>query len=450
MKYIKLFENFDAEQEMSDILGYDVKLFHKVNNLLFLSPEELQQWFYNEMGKEEPRWDLIKALQSQHSIKFDYKDLHWAAEYSNIGLAKYWLDRGIDKDARNRYLSTPLHFAASNNSEAVAKLLIDAGADKNAKDDDLYTPLHWAASYGNNSEAVAKLLIDAGADKNAQNKYLRTPLHYAARDNRESVAKLLIDAGADKEIKDEFRLTPWDYATDELRQSLPELNPDAKQFESENFDAEQEMSGILGYDVKLFHQVNKLLFLSPEELQKWFYKEMEKEEPRWDLIKILQSQYGIEFDYKDLHWAIWNNKVGLAKYWLDKGADKDARNRYLRTPLHIASIRNREAIAKLLIDAGADKEAREEWLLTPLHLAAINNRKAIAKLLIDAGADKEARDKYLLTPLHYSARSNSKAVAKILIDAGADKGSKDNEDQTPWNLASSELRQSLPELKPNK
>jgi ankyrin repeat protein len=52
--------------------------------------------------------------------------------------------------------------------------------------------------------------------------------------------------------------------------------------------------------------------------------------------------------------------------------------------------------------------------------------------------------------LHYSARSNSKAVAKILIDAGADKGSKDNEDQTPWNLASSELRQSLPELKPNK
>jgi ankyrin repeat protein len=443
-------ENFDAEQEMSGILGYDVKLFHKVNNLLFLSPEELQQWFYNEMGKEEPRWDLIKALQSQHSIKFDYKDLHWAAEYSNIGLAKYWLDRGIDKDARNRYLSTPLHFAASNNSEAVAKLLIDAGADKNAKDDDLYTPLHWAASYGNNSEAVAKLLIDAGADKNAQNKYLRTPLHYAARDNRESVAKLLIDAGADKEIKDEFRLTPWDYATDELRQSLPELNPDAKQFESENFDAEQEMSGILGYDVKLFHQVNKLLFLSPEELQKWFYKEMEKEEPRWDLIKILQSQYGIEFDYKDLHWAIWNNKVGLAKYWLDKGADKDARNRYLRTPLHIASIRNREAIAKLLIDAGADKEAREEWLLTPLHLAAINNRKAIAKLLIDAGADKEARDKYLLTPLHYSARSNSKAVAKILIDAGADKGSKDNEDQTPWNLASSELRQSLPELKPNK
>ncbi|MEY3310820.1 MAG: hypothetical protein RL348_138, partial [Bacteroidota bacterium] len=52
MKYIKLFENFDAEREMSGILGYDVKLFHQVNKLLFLSPEELQKWFEEEMGKE--------------------------------------------------------------------------------------------------------------------------------------------------------------------------------------------------------------------------------------------------------------------------------------------------------------------------------------------------------------------------------------------------------------
>jgi ankyrin repeat protein len=284
-------ETFDAEREMSGILGYDVKLFHQVNKLIFLSPKELQQWFEEEIDKEQPNWDLIKILESQHGIEFDYKDLHWTAQNDSVGLAKYWIDKGVDMDAKDKYywtplsiaarenseevakllidagadkeakdedLRTPLHYAASKNSEAVAKLLIDAGADKEAKNRDLHTPLHFAAIY--DSEAVAKHLIDAGVDKEARNKYLSTPLHLAANYDRISVAKLLLDAGLDRGAKNEHNLTPWDLASSEIRQSLPELNPDFKQFESENFNAEQEMSDILGYDVKLFNQVSKLLF----------------------------------------------------------------------------------------------------------------------------------------------------------------------------------------------
>jgi len=448
MKYIKLFENFDAEREMSGILGYDVKLFNQVNKLIFLSPEQLQEWFYREMEKEQPNWDLIEVLQSQHGIEFDYKNLHWAAEHNNIGLAKYLLGKGADKDAQSKILLwTPLHYAAIYDSKAVAKLLIDARADKDAQTENLNTPLHYAAL--NDSEAVAKLLIDAGADKEAINKYLRTPLHYAAIKNSEAVAKLLIDAGADKGAKDNKGNIPWYYANNELRQSLPELNPDFKQFESENFDAKREMSGILGYDVKLFHQVNKLLFLRPEELQDWFEEEMGKEQPNWNLIEILQSQHGIEFDYKDLDWAAGENKVGLAKYWLDKGADKDAQNWNSRTPLHFAAINDSGAVAKLLIDAGADKEAKDKVLQTPLHYAAIYDSEAVAKLLIDAGANKDAQNKNLQTPLHLAASFNRKAVAKLLIDAGADKGAKDKRDNRPWDYANDKLRQSLPELNPD-
>jgi len=447
MKYIKLFENFDAEREMSDILGYDVKLFHQVNKLLFLTPEELEEWFEEEIGKDQPNWNLIEILQSQHGIEFNYKDLHWAVEHDKVGLAKYWLDKGIDKDARDSVLRTPLH---------------------------------WVAIY--NSEAVAKVLIDAGADKDAKNMYLWTPLHYAAYENSERVAKLLIDAGADKGAKDVEGNIPWHYASDELCQSLPELNPEVKQFESETFDAEREMSDILGYDVKLFHQVNKLLFLSQEELQEWFEDEMGKEEPRWDLIKILESQHSIEFDYKDLHWTAQNDSVGLAKYWLDKGvemdvmdkyrwtplhwaaehnseavakllidagADKDAQTENLKTPLHYAASYNSEAVAKLLIDAGADKGAKDDDLWNPLHYAAMNDRERVAKLLLDAGADKEAINKYLRTPLHFAVIYDSEAVAKLLLDAGVDKGSKDNKGNTAWDLAGSKLRQSLPELNPD-
>jgi lysozyme len=162
----------------------------------------------------------------------------------------------------------------------------------------------------------------------------------------------------------------------------------------ENFDAEREMSGILGYDVKLFHQVNKLIFLSPEQLQEWFEEEIEKDEPNLDLIKILETQHGIEFDlgYKDLHWAAWDNKVGLVKYWLNKGVDKDAQGNNLRTPLHQAAINDNEAVAKLLIDAGANKDAQDGFLQTPLHWAAQYDKRAVAKLLIDAGARTDIRD----------------------------------------------------------
>jgi ankyrin repeat protein len=446
MKYIKLFETFDAEREMSDILGYDVKLFHQVNKLLFLSQEELEDWFEEEIGKDQPNWDLIEILQSQHGIEFNYKDLHWAVEHDKVGLAKYWLDKGIDKDARDSVLRTPLHWAAIYNSEAVAKVLIDAGADKDAQTENLLTPLHFAAI--RNSEAVAKLLIDAGADKDAKDKDLQTPLHYAAMDDSGAVAKLLIDAGADKGAKDNKGNTAWDLAGSKLRQSLPELNPDAKQFESENFDAEREMSDILGYDVKLFNQVNKLLFLSQEELEEWFYNEMGKEEPSWDLIQALQSQHDIEFDYKNLHWAAEQNKVGLAKYWLDKGVEMDVMDKYRWTPLHLAAMDDSEAVAKLLLDAGADKNAKDKYLETPLHFAAIHNSKAVAKLLIDAGADKDAQTENLNTPLHLAAMDDSEAVAKLLLDAGADKGAKDVEGNIPWHYASDELCQSLPELNP--
>jgi ankyrin repeat protein len=70
-------------------------------------------------------------------------------------------------------------------------------------------------------------------------------------------------------------------------------------------------------------------------------------------------------------------------------------------------------------------------------------------MLIDAGADLNAENSAKQTPLHRAAIDNRPELAKALIDAGADKGAKDDNDFTPWDYAHNELRQSLPELKPN-
>ena len=44
------------------------------------------------------------------------------------------------------------------------------------------------------------------------------------------------------------------------------------------------------------------------------------------------------------------------------------------------------AVAELLLDRGADKEARDVFQRTPLHWAALSNSRAVAKLLRSRGA----------------------------------------------------------------
>ena len=166
MKYIKLFENFEGDdkqkelaQELAAYLGVNLDTFAETSKIMAMSPEGIQRWFNAEMEKEEPNMPIIEELE-RLSYEFDLlkKDLFYAAEHNKVGLAKILLDRGADKDARNKGQRTPLHWAAINNSRAVAELLLDRGADYEARDVNQWTPLHYAAWY--NSLAVAELLLD--------------------------------------------------------------------------------------------------------------------------------------------------------------------------------------------------------------------------------------------------------------------------------------------------
>ncbi len=195
-------------------------------------------------------------------------------------------------------------------------------------------------------------------------------------------------------------------------------------FESDDKQKElaDELAAYFGVNLDTFAETSKIMAMSPEGIQRWFNAEMENPEPNIPVIEELE-RLGYEFDLlnKDLHYAAEHDKVGLAKYLLDRGAKIEARDKWQRNPLHLAARYDSRAVAELLLDRGAEIDARNKWQQTPLHYAAANDSIAVAELLLDRGADYEARDGNQWTPLHLAAYYDSEAVAELLRSRGATK-----------------------------
>ncbi len=178
MKYIKLFEDFEA---------------HDPYELMMIPPNKKAEMIVREINKDEPNLNLVSDL--------------------------IVLGANLDWQDEEKYGWTPLHVAAERGRVEIARMLIGAKADLNVQDEYGWTPLHRAAMFG--EIEIVQMLIDVGADKDIQNKRGNTPLHRAAYYGRLEIARMLIDAGADKDIRDNVGNLPYDLAeTEELKKLL--------------------------------------------------------------------------------------------------------------------------------------------------------------------------------------------------------------------------------------
>jgi hypothetical protein len=155
--------------------------------------------------------DLVLALLLDPDER-DGKEntvLHATAQGCCLDVVKLLLGykRKPNINARNKDNKTPLHYAAECSNMEIARLLLEYGADPHAKDKYGATPLHYAAS-----ASVAKLLIERGVDPNVVDNNGETPLHYAARSCRIDVMRALIEHGADINVKNNNGETPLDVA----------------------------------------------------------------------------------------------------------------------------------------------------------------------------------------------------------------------------------------------
>lgn len=84
---------------------------------------------------------------------------------------------------------------------------------------------------------------------------------------------------------------------------------------------------------------------------------------------------------------------------LAAGAHVNARDRRLRTPLHVAARRDGVENVSILLSAGADVNAGDDHQVSALHIASATGQVNIVKVLLEFGANVHAVNRSNRTPL---------------------------------------------------
>ena len=114
--------------------------------------------------------------------------------------------------------------------------------------------------------------------------------------------------------------------------------------------------------IRLFEdfQLGDLNFMSPEEIQKLFFKECKKQIPDLELIKVILDNGLVDVNIKDyegwspLHNVVYRNNIDLAELLIFAGADVNAVDDYYgESPLRVAVRRGNKEMQALLQKHGA-------------------------------------------------------------------------------------------------
>jgi len=249
--------------------------------------------------------------------------LHIAAMSNCVESVKFFLEKGLDIEAKSDAGLTPLIYAVFNNeSTEVIHFLIDKGADIEAKSDGGYTPLMFAAGSKDSTEVI-QFLIDKGADINALTYDGSNLLHLSAGYNKNlDVVKFFIDK-FDIESRDNNGWTPL------LSAANTQENLEVIQFLIDK-----------GADINaLTYGGENLLHLS----------------------------------------AGCNKNLDVVKFFIDKFDIESRDNDGLTPLLSAAQTQEKLEVIKLLVDSGADIHAKAKEGSTVFHSAAMNKNPDIAE-----------------------------------------------------------------------
>lgn len=124
-----------------------------------------------------------------------------------------------------------------------------------------------------------------------------------------------------------------------------------------------------------------------------------------------------------LYKAIRSHKLATVQTLLERGANPIARSWYGATTLHVAYYKalwygSDTSIAQLLIALGADPNAQDMRLNTPVHCAVRAFSKEGITQLIEAGAQVNARNARGETPLFLAVKKDAWQVIPTLIKFG--------------------------------
>jgi ankyrin repeat protein len=291
--------------------------------------------------------------------------LHRAAKHGDLNIAKELLRRGAEVDpicTEGWGFRTPLHVAAEQNSCKVLELLINNGANIERPGPDGYNALLLTCSNG--FPACLELLLKAGARTDARNDKKETCFHLAADNGCSAILETLFEKCLDHDLVN-------------------------------SGDAEGD---------------------TPLHIAVWKGK---KSEARLLLENGAIVDKANSSGNSVLHAAIMEGETELGELLLDKyKADVRLKGWSGYTALHYAAESGRQDFIPLLLRAGADPNALDEELETPLHTAAAYNQPDFIKKFLEAvpTLDLAPRNKYGKTPLHVAASEGHLEVVKLLLN----------------------------------
>jgi ankyrin repeat protein len=323
----------------------------------------------------------------------------------------------MDSNGRAQSGRTPLYAAALNGSVEICSMLLHAGADVKARDVRHLTALHAAAV--RDSSEICKLLIEAGADVNATTVPLKhTPLYAAAKHSSVNACRVLIRAGITVDARDIQQCTALHAAAILPKPEFCRILLDA----GADVNAKNtEISTPLHFCTGSFEglMVCRLLIDAGAEVNSY------------DSRRVTP-----------LGAAVAQGRVCHCDVLIKAGADVNAKDNRQRTPLHYATrhhsskdktrhhsspqpehdatLEYGEQICEKLLKAGADVNAIDSKLLTPLHGAALGGRLELCRLLLRFGANPRATSAVQRTPLHAAASLGHEKVCLFLVHAAAD------------------------------
>jgi ankyrin repeat protein len=281
--------------------------------------------------------------------------------------------------------------AAVHGHAEVIQLGVEYGLGTEDRDDHGLTPLLLAAKHGQSE--VVQVLIDHDACIAARDFKRLTALHHAAQSGHSSIIRLLLEANADISIQDNNGRTALHLAVLRTWGAASIPHTWTKDTSPRPAEAVPTLS---------------------ESLQDYC---------AIDITSDKTSSYDAE----------------SAKLLLDNGADTNALDKDLRTPLHCAASVGNTAVIVMLINHGADIDSSGIFGKTPLIEAAIKREIETAELLLQLGADTEKRELGGMTPLHHAARYHDLKLIERLLEYKADVNAKDMYGFTPlhWTIVGS-------------
>ena len=139
-----------------------------------------------------------------------------------------------------------------------------------------------------------------------------------------------------------------------------------------------------------------------------------------------------------------HNLLNTVEFLLTHGADVNARDDTLTSPLHLAEEYGRQQIVTMLLKHNADINSQDNHGQTPLHRLlgsrVYNDHDSnCVRLLMKPGAEVNRRDKDGQTPLLLALEKGRFRAVQVLLEHGADSNVEINYGNFPWHRLSESL-----------